>query len=70
MTQKSVLQAIRAPLCWVNWHAPFRRNAHWDGLNFVSTCKVCGKRLRRRDDGRWLKDLIETRERNSGRRDG
>jgi hypothetical protein len=51
------------PLCIFNRHTPSRRLAKWDGFNYVSTCKICGKQVRRRDSGRWLKDWLEETDR-------
>ena len=44
------------PLCLFNRHVPDRRNAHWDGFNYVSTCKVCRRQIRRREGGGWRRD--------------
>jgi len=47
------------PLCWFNRHVPQRRNAHWDGFNYTSNCKTCGRKIRRREGGGWVKDWLE-----------
>ena len=54
----AAIMSIRSPLCFFNHHTPNRHRAKWDGLNFVSKCKGCGKEIRRRDSGRWEKDWI------------
>jgi len=47
------------PLCLFNRHTPDRRHAKWDGLHYVSNCKICGKQIRRRDSRRWEKDWLD-----------
>ncbi|HWU02739.1 MAG TPA: hypothetical protein VN222_08385 [Novosphingobium sp.] len=47
---------IPSPLCLFNRHAPHRNRVKWDGLNFVGTCRHCGKPIRRKAHGGWRSD--------------
>ena len=54
----------KLPFCLVNRHTPDRHRAKWDGLNFVSRCKACGTRIRRREERVWQKDWIVEKNRS------
>lgn len=41
------------PLCWFNRHAPDRRQIRWDGYQYVSNCRYCGKRIFRQAPKTW-----------------
>ncbi len=44
------------PLCWFNRHSPKRSRVKWDGVSFVGHCRFCGVKVRRRENGGWVKD--------------
>ena len=48
----------RIPLCLFNRHRPVREGVVWDGLNYVSNCRFCGKAIRRKSRGKWLRDWM------------
>lgn len=56
------IMRLRLPLCWFNRHVPRRNRAKWDGAHFTSTCRYCNADIRRREQGRWEKDWLESSE--------
>ena len=59
--RKIRIMRLRLPLCWFNRHVPNRNRAKWDGLHFISTCRFCGARIRRREHGHWEKDWMDAK---------
>jgi hypothetical protein len=57
------MRVLRLLLCKLNWHQPYRRRAHWDGLNYIAPCLICEQQLRRRERGHWVRDWMEVQER-------
>lgn len=47
------------PLCLFNRHGPKQGAVEWDGGNYVSTCRYCGKPIRRKSRRKWLRDWLE-----------
>lgn len=48
-------------LCWLNRHEPDRRDAWWDGGQFVSRCTHCEKPIRRVKHRVWVHDQRQHR---------
>lgn len=40
-------------VCLVAGHKRSARKARFDGSTFVSKCRVCGRPMRKGDDGMW-----------------
>lgn len=49
-------EPIGLALCFVNRHLPNRRAAKWDGTGYVSSCRHCGKAVRRKRRNNWQLD--------------
>jgi hypothetical protein len=43
-------------LCFVNRHSPTRSDVHWDGANFIGTCRHCNRYIRREKHKLWKLD--------------
>ena len=54
---RCAMELIR--LCWLNRHAPDRKQASWDGENYVGTCRKCSKPIRRFRKGVWKFDRTD-----------
>jgi hypothetical protein len=61
----SIIRSL-LPTCGLNVHYPLKTStdrrkkfAKWDGLNFVSTCRFCGKTIRRKPHGGWKRDWLQ-----------
>ena len=44
------------PLCLFNRHRPVRPDVRHDGRAYVGNCTFCGKEIRRKSRGKWLRD--------------
>ncbi|WP_144039887.1 hypothetical protein [Novosphingobium sp. TH158] len=49
---------MRLSFCWLNRHTPTRDRARWDGTHFISTCRNCGKPIRRVTSKVWRKEWM------------
>jgi hypothetical protein len=48
-------------LCLFNKHSPKRETTRWDGLNYVGTCRHCGRKIRRKSRSNWKRDWVPGR---------
>jgi hypothetical protein len=53
---KSPMQLFR---CTLGQHKPVREDVRWDGGNYVSSCRGCGKKIRRDSYRNWKADWLE-----------
>jgi hypothetical protein len=45
--------------CALGSHKPVREDVDWDGRNYVSNCRGCGRRIRRSSYSDWRKDWLK-----------
>ncbi|MEZ5744884.1 MAG: hypothetical protein R3D89_14470 [Sphingomonadaceae bacterium] len=57
--QRTLASVVPFPLCFLNKHLPNRRAAKWDGYNYVTSCRHCGAKLRRKSSKDWRPDWLE-----------
>lgn len=44
------------PLCLFNRHKPIRPDVRRDGRAYIGNCSFCGRDIRRKSRGKWLRD--------------